>query len=531
MLNNCSCRFNKVLTRFIWLSSLFFAIVLFLILFTAKNSDYCCKVTVTSSKELLFLLVGVALYFLLWQLLSFLRKVDLIRLNSNFLTILFLIISTIALIYIQFTILNRAFFKTGWDVWEIALNDNHDGVSSYLSVYPNQLFLYCVLQSIASISKFFGLMDVYRTEAAVGAMCITTSVVLVTASLRFLFGNRVAILSHISLLLLVGLSPWMLVPYSDSYGIICPSIVLYLYCRFPSNAFSKTAIGFFGYIGYLIKPTAIFVLAAILFIDILRLHFDRYDCAFHFGINRSLSKIFRYEGVAFTVFGVIIAIVISGLFTSGERAQLNLDSNRSFSMSHFLMMGINPETRGVYSQDDANISLSCQTKEERWDENLKIWKARVSELGITGLLHLYHLKLLTAFSDGTFAWAQEGAFWYETNEFDSLSDSFYGIGNFSGLNPDKNEGLFFILLEQPFWLAMLLGIVLLPFNESHKKEIAVAQISVLCLGLFLMIFETRARYLFLYAPYFVFLGVVGWAGFLNYFDRCFVRIKNRQLTY
>lgn len=33
-----------------------------------------------------------------------------------------------------------------------------------------------------------------------------------------------------------------------------------------------------------------------------------------------------------------------------------------------------------------------------------------------------------------------------------------------------------------------------------------------CLGDILMIFECRARYLYLYAPFFVMLGVAGWVG-------------------
>ena len=59
------------------------------------------------------------------------------------------------------------------------------------------------------------------------------------------------------------------------------------------------------------------------------------------------------------------------------------------------------------------------------------------------------------------------------------------------------------------WLVVLIGCACVPRNGVSSTE-KIMRLALLMLALFLMIFEARARYLFLFAPYFVLLGVVGW---------------------
>ena len=66
---------------------------------------------------------------------------------------------------------------------------------------------------------------------------------------------------------------------------------------------------------------------------------------------------------------------------------------------------------------------------------------------------------------------------------------------------------------------MLIGCAAAPRCGGGNRR-AVMQLSLLMLMVFLLIFEARARYVFLYAPYFVLLAVPGW---LRMWDAAVVR--------
>ena len=143
--------------------------------------------------------------------------------------------------------------------------------------------------------------------------------------------------------------------------------------------------------------------------------------------------------------------------------------------------------------------------------NVRVWKQRIHDLGPLGLLRLYHQKLLSAFSDGTFAWGIEGQFWIELHGNCRALKAYYGIGNFNHEDPNAQNGMWFEVLSQTLWIGCIAGVVLLGFSRRLDSVTVVPMLAVCALALFLMVFETRARYVFLFAPYFCVLGVAGWS--------------------
>lgn len=188
-----------------------------------------------------------------------------------------------------------------------------------------------------------------------------------------------------------------------------------------------------------------------------------------------------------------------------------LDSDRAFSMSHFLMMGANSQTKGVYSEDDVLASRDCPDKASRKSMNLQEWQQRLGEMGPADLAELSAEKTLCNFADGTFAWANEGHFWMALRGDSQVICDFYGIGSFSSEVGGSANAKTFQCIAQTVWLMALLGLVLGFVGKRVKKGELVAYFALTALAVFLMIFECRARYLFLYMPYFVMLGISGWA--------------------
>lgn len=484
---------------------LIFAVVLFL----SGSVEYACKHYFTANNQWLFFAIGIAVSAILAVNASFLRRkrngANSVLAKRSIFCLLTAVFSVL-LLCVQCLIVHSAWFLTGWDVgWMVQVGDpDTDALTSYLSQYPNQLFLYGLFRVIARTGSFLGLQSSYLALVLGGCLCVTLAVWLSSQAASSVFGFTVGYLTFALSFFFVGLSPWIMVPYSDAYGVLCPSIVLFIYCCLGSSNVKWALIAFFSIIGYSIKPTAIFVLMAILFVELCHAVSGR----------KSKKGAYARSCHAFSfAFAFLLGLILAfGVVAAVKHLGPNVDSDKAFSISHFLMMGANAQTKGVYSADDAAASQMSPDRQSRQAMNVHEWESRIAELGPSGLAELSLDKTLCNFADGTFAWAYEGYFWTAIYGDNEAVIAFYGIGDFSAANDGTANARLFQGLWQATWLMVLLGMGL-GFTRSEAKEgELIAYLSLVALAAFLVIFECRARYLYLYSPYFVMLGVAGWVG-------------------
>lgn len=507
------------------LAAVFFALILALVLFSSGSMDYACRFAFTASRQPLFFALAAVTFFLACfavRIAAFYIAPHISNPDRAFRILVALV--CVALLGYQALVVSGAWFKTDWDVRALAAVDDPESIRIYLSRYPNQLFLYGLFQGICALGRVLGSPDTYFTQIVGSCLCVTLSILFAAHAARAIGGYRVGVTALAVMCVLVGASPWMLVPYSDTYGMLCPAIALWLYAAHRDRPVAWLGIAGASMVGYAIKPTSIFILCAALFVGGIRLigralaarrarregeHEKRVDDDY----VRIPRKAIRLT--AALVAGVLVASLAVGAVESAERSSIGIDGDLSFSMTHYLMMGINTDTMGTYNNDDVHLSSDCNSQAERSAKNIEVWKERVSKLGPLGLLHLHHQKLLTAFSDGTFAWGVEGEFWIEMHGDNAALKAYYGIGNFNHEDPNAQNGMWFQVVSQILWLGCLTGVALLGVSRRLDAKTVVPMLAIAALALFLMIFETRARYLFLFAPYFCVLGVAGWSDLID----------------
>lgn len=114
----------------------------------------------------------------------------------------------------------------------------------------------------------------------------------------------------------------------------------------------------------------------------------------------------------------------------------NLDEDKSMTITHYFMMGLNEDTEGVFNGDDAVYSQSFENKATRKEGNLQVIKQRFQKMGVTGYVIQLVKKNLSNYNDGTFAWAREG--------------------NFFGEIPEKNNAVSTFLRKIYYWYAVAL---------------------------------------------------------------------------
>ena len=230
-----------------------------------------------------------------------------------------------------------------------------------------------------------------------------------------------------------------------------------------------------------------------------------------------LSACKRREIKALAVHAVLLAggIFVSSLAVSFAFQHFGFEVNpeKTFGLAHFFAMGLNEDSMGIWAAEDVNYSEAIPTAKERTQADLELAKERIAKMGLHGLLRQFKRKLLTNFNDGTFAWAQEGNFFRII--LDTSNEKLAGFIR-SFYYTDGSHFRMFLNFEHAIWLATLFLSFFSCFTEK-RQEIAVIMLALLGFVLYGLLFEARARYVFIFSPFFIILAVLG---FNNIYKKC-----------
>lgn len=381
----------------------------------------------------------------------------------------------------------------------------------YFSSYPNNLLMLIIFRVQDRIRA--ALMPQISTGAfyaVISMALVSLSFYLFTrVSAKLVTHGRLHLLADAIFFVLAGLSPWYMIPYSDTYGLFVCTAMLYLLACHSGSLPSAVALGLLGAVAYNIKPTCVFVIISICVAWVLE------TCG-----TTAFRKAISDIGVMLLAFVISLAAVSIAI----GRLGISWNEDARITASHFAMMGLNDETDGVFSSDDASLSMAQPNVEAREEVNRKVIKERLSTYGPIGLAKHLVKKTLVCFNDGTFAWPLEGGFFGETvgvasNDGTNFFHNYlYPPASFSEPGPYR----VFCTIEQTLWLVCLAGIPLgllrsKKMFDQEKDAGSSTQSAWLviayCVGamlLFLLMFEARARYLYLYSGYFVLLGMHGY---------------------
>ena len=96
-------------------------------------------------------------------------------------------ICSIVLLLAQCYIVRSTWFETGWDVGAMVRVDSPDAMTTYLSQYPNQVFLYGLFCIVADVGSLFGLQSGYLSLVLGGCLCVTLALWFSSQAARSIF--------------------------------------------------------------------------------------------------------------------------------------------------------------------------------------------------------------------------------------------------------------------------------------------------------------------------------------------------------
>ncbi len=462
-----------------------------------SSANYAAKKSFAFSNAVL-LIFGLVISFCILYICSFTED-KLKRININMLSIILFALQVFIFYHIQF-------MTNSWDAGTICnaahmisrgMEETSDWYSFYYSTYPNNqliTLLYAFILKAGITDGFFPLVVLQCFLCSLSGKLIFDCIEILTNRRMY------ALFGWMLFLILLGLSGWNVVPYSDMTGLIFPIAIfrIYLSTRNGEKVFLKwLLIVLLSYAGYKIKPTVIVSLIAILMAEFIEVCFacDR------IGLKTILRKIIKYSCISLASIFICSNILSIGFKSTG----IKIDSERYIGALHFVMMGLNSHNNGCYFQDDYELSVGISTRSERTEVQINLIKQRLKNYGAVGLMKHLAKKTLTNMNDGTFAWECEGGFYdviYEDKDeviSPFLKSIYYSWGSWYP---------FFSSVEQATWLIVLLlsgGII---FARKSKYEFMII-LSLVGIVVFHLLFEARARYLIVYVPYFIIAAVVG----------------------
>ena len=423
----------------------------------------------------------------------------------------------LAFLLVELTVSFNIYMETGWDCLEltsmakkVAIEGGVVGDNLYFSQHPNNVLTIFFLTLSLKITGLFGLNQgvwAYFPMVILSTILVNLSGVFTWSLTGKLTDSKAkAYIAYALFAVFVGLNPWICIPYTDTYGILFPIFILWLYETKVKDAVGvRYGIYFFvmslaAFIGYFIKPTAFLMFIAVLVIEFVT----------KIASNSGVLKTF-----GFAVTGVILGAVLAfgiNLFAKGVIG-IDEDPDMKYGMPHFFFMGTNYELCGTYDQRDINFSGTFPDQKSRNSADFNAAIERLKGMGVRKFLVHIERKALVNFNDGTFSWGNEGAFYLGIRESDitltKIIRNFYYDPEVTDYKSDFMDYETFHTIAQFIWISLLIALVYGMFVKDTKENPAVyaARLSILAIFIFVMVFEARARYLFLYAPVMVAFAV------------------------
>lgn len=487
-------------------------------------------VTAIGNKRLLFCAVIGAC--LLGVVYFFVRKIPYTRRSSTIFVVAALVFGVVFYL-INIKISKCIAFYGGWDCGMVAnsarwiYEGGELGYDDYYTIFSNNIPVTWVLYKLYSLSASMTNYPYNPEFIWIQYQCILLTVAVLCSAFSALLISRNIGVSVITLGftgLILGLSPWKMVPYTDGCSIVFPALVLFLYSLFRRSRGRCTYLLWFllaltGCLGGIMKATCYVTLIAVVLVDL------------YWTITDDEVLLVKFKKTGCKLLLLVFAFFLASLGKQEMYRELDYhyDASMESGWSNFMYDGLNEETTGACSDGGMELvrAYAGQPKELRVQKEREGIKQRMQERGFGGMLFFWLRKQVMSFNDGTFSWHQEGFF--HAWDYPELTDSSWKEPLRSFYWLEGENYIRFTTVSQGLWFFLLVGIVLEALFLSGRGITALkkqgtadsADSDTLCLStvmivtfigmfLFIMLFEGRSRYLYNTVPVFCVMTISGY---------------------
>ena len=419
---------------------------------------------------------------------------------------------SVLLLCMQIFVTYHAYFLSVWDAryvfegaWAFAYRQPEIIAADYFEIYPNNLALVGIFGWLLRLPMFFGvelgqqrgLLLLILVQCALNTVSGLILWSLIQHGMQSIAGfqqaNLAALMGWLFYAVLIGTSPWFLVPYSDAMALILPLLILWVYQRIKKKWIMAVLLGALGAVAYLIKPQACIPMIAIALYEMICL----------------VSRPERERGAFLLLLAASFVLVCFPVQAGVEREiGLSLDDEQAVTVAHYLNMGLNDPCDGAYYFPDLEAALAIEGRQERTKWCLASAMNRIKAYGPGGVGEHLLKKALVNFSDGGFAWGVD----FARNELPLKDEQVSSLVR-SVVYSDGELYPWLHTVEQGTWLLLLLLAAVSAGRIAIYRHLdpmcIVLLLSVLGIVAFNMLFEAKARYMYVMVPIMIALAVTG----------------------
>ncbi|MCC0630253.1 MULTISPECIES: glycosyltransferase family 39 protein [unclassified Clostridioides] len=453
------------------------------------------------------IIIGIlVLLFLLYTLNKFFnnledKKLKKIRRNC------FIGILVLQIIFAVFLHVNPTwdFRSVNQSAIELALYNKPLGEYFYVS-YPNNIAITLLL---SCMYKFIGMYTdnihtFYTFGTLLNIFMINISILILSKFIKKVFGICKETLFSVFALLITPFYAYSQIVYTDTITMFFP-ITMFLFLYNYINSKSKVRFRYLIYIGILacigtaLKTNVIISLIAIVI--------------YLFFLNKIKPSI---KCISL----IIIPFIIGTMFFQYMVTYFIPVTYKEAGLpyTHWMMMGLE-KPYGSFSHEDVQFSLkqrSLNGKEGTKKANIKIIKQRLKSYGVEGYLRFLKNKISFTWGDGTY---------YSLSKL-SREAVFKGSIFYEHVVGKKNG--VFVSVSQFSHILILIMIVVssIRFYKYPKEFTSSLNICIFGVFLFLIIWETRSRYLLCYLPILILSAFFGLDYILEVLEKSANKIKS-----
>lgn len=454
---------------------------------------FTCKGTMNDKIIMIFsTLLSILFIFLIYKIIMS-RKMNVDNFNYKHLIIIF---SIFMVVQVCLGILLRV--KPSWDFGSVyneavSLTKNNSWTISndaYFLMYPNNQFYLLILTFIYKICAIFHVTHYVIVGIIANIVFVDISLLILYFCMKRIWNKKIAYFGLILSFFCCAYVTYLPIFYTDTFPLPFTNVMLLIYIVVIKEKSWRSSIIYFALLtiscvfAFELKATAIIVFVAII------LHM-----LFLMKLKKSL--VLLIVGICTFVGSLKVYNVI---FEKSNILDISLYDRYNYPYTHWVMMGL--KTPGGYNETDFHYTGSFQTRKEKTEANLNVIGDRWTNLNV--LNHLKH-KINFTWNDGTY-------FSSELLSRKPLTDNV--VRNF--ISSDGQYVDIFKFFTNGFHYSIIVFMIFSGLNGlllMKKKDemdfISCIRLSVFGLFLFLLIWETKSKYLVNFLPLIYLVAIDG----------------------
>jgi len=402
-------------------------------------------------------------------------------------------------------------FRGGWDVDIIsnaALSWARNGSlvdpalpgatgSGYFGTYPTNIPLLNVLHLIALL---VGQNAFAMVTLLLGPVLASATVALVFDIARRHGSMSRALLAWLAAWALVGLSPWVAVPYTDTYTLLFPILLLFMVEKALSRQTIRGRLGWlvgFGLVagvGIQMKMTVVIVAIAVAAVIVAAT------------LLRKGTRVAMGMCAVVLVSSTLVSTELTGI---ASRAALptGMIQSQPWPAQYWILTGMSAPY-GQWNSSVVALMDSTTSETVRAETAQVAVDERLRSLGLEGYARFAYDKITWVYSDATFYALGEGQMSPVAPY--AYSNSIARVIQLAISPTGSLANAIYATALQAVWLLVLVGCLWTlarrlstPFNWY----VSVLALSVLGVTAYQLVGEARARYLLIFVPLFILLAV------------------------